>query len=81
MIVVGVREAKDSLGAILDDVQTEEVVITRHGKPVALVTGIEGKDMEDIYGGLNDELHASVEKSRTSGRMIPWEEAKRRLGL
>jgi len=36
MIEVGAFEAKNTLGALLDRVeQGEEVVITRHGKPVA----------------------------------------------
>ena len=36
MIEIGAFEAKNTLGALLDRVQGgEEIVITRHGKPVA----------------------------------------------
>lgn len=36
MLEIGAFEAKNTLGALLDRVeQGEEVVITRHGKPVA----------------------------------------------
>ena len=36
MVEVGAFEAKNTLGALLDRVQSgEEVLITRHGKPVA----------------------------------------------
>jgi prevent-host-death family protein len=36
MIEVGAFEAKNTLGALLDRVERgEEIVITRHGKPVA----------------------------------------------
>ncbi len=39
MITVGAFEAKTKLSALLDKVEAgEEVVITRHGKPVARIT-------------------------------------------
>lgn len=46
MIVIGAFEAKNKLGMLLDRVEHgEEIVITRHGKPVArLVPNVEGHD-------------------------------------
>ncbi|HTU54844.1 MAG TPA: type II toxin-antitoxin system prevent-host-death family antitoxin [Acetobacteraceae bacterium] len=45
MIVVGAFEAKTHLAALLDRVAAgEEVVITRHGKPVARLVGAERSD-------------------------------------
>ncbi len=36
MTIIGAFEAKNTLGALLDRVQRgEEIIITRHGKPVA----------------------------------------------
>ena len=36
MLVIGAFEAKNKLGTLLDRVQQgEEIIITRHGKPVA----------------------------------------------
>ncbi len=44
MIEVGAFEAKNTLGSLLDRVQQgEEVVITRHGKPVARLVPNEGR--------------------------------------
>ncbi|HTV64902.1 MAG TPA: type II toxin-antitoxin system prevent-host-death family antitoxin [Candidatus Binataceae bacterium] len=44
MIEVGAFEAKNTLGALLDRVERgEEVVITRHGKPVARLVPNEGR--------------------------------------
>ena len=45
---IGAFEAKNSLGALLDRVENgEEIVITRHGKPVArLVPSSSGIDRE-----------------------------------
>lgn len=40
MITVGAFEAKTHLSALLDKVEAgEEIVITRHGKPVARIVG------------------------------------------
>lgn len=42
MLTVGAFEAKTRLAALLDAVERgEEVVITRHGKPVARLTGVD----------------------------------------
>jgi prevent-host-death family protein len=45
MITVGTFEAKTHLSALLDKVEAgEEVVITRHGKPVARLVGAQASD-------------------------------------
>lgn len=45
MITVGAFEAKTHLSALLDRVAAgEEVVITKHGKPVARLVGAEQSD-------------------------------------
>jgi len=42
MSVIGAFEAKNTLGTLLDRVERgEEIVITRHGKPVARLTPLE----------------------------------------
>ena len=56
------------------------MVITRQGKPSAVVLGLESYDQEDL------ELIASPEfwnmiQSRREGRSIPLGELKSRLGL
>ncbi len=50
MFEIGAFEAKNTLGRLLDRVeQGEEIVITRHGKPVArLVPNISGVDREQV---------------------------------
>jgi prevent-host-death family protein len=45
MITVGAFEAKTHLSSLLDKVAAgEEVVITKHGKPVARLVGVQGID-------------------------------------
>jgi prevent-host-death family protein len=54
MLEVGAFEAKNKLSALLDRVEKgEEIVITRHGRPVArLVPSIEGMDRSQAKDAL-----------------------------
>jgi prevent-host-death family protein len=60
---IGAFEAKNTLGTLLDLVQQgEEVVITRHGKPVArLVPEVSVRD--------RSEARAAVERIRSRARI------------
>jgi len=62
MAEVGAFEAKNTLGSLLDRVeQGEEIVITRHGRPVArLVPNRRGRDPE--------ESEAAIERIRSRAR-------------
>lgn len=48
MKTVPVAEAKKFFGKIMKDAQKEEIIITRHGRPVASIQGIEGKTLLEI---------------------------------
>jgi prevent-host-death family protein len=56
---IGVFEAKNTLGALLDRVERgEEIVITRHGTAVArLVPNAGGIDREDVQAAMA-RIHA-----------------------
>jgi prevent-host-death family protein len=78
---VGAFEAKNTLGSLLDRVERgEQIVITRHGKPVArLVPNTESPDQ--------DRVRAAFERLRESARQLArenpgqpafdWEEIKK----
>jgi prevent-host-death family protein len=66
MKFVGVREAAASLSGLVEKAQTERVVLTRHGKPVALLTGLEGKDLDQVLLDNDPELQATL-KQRMAG--------------
>ena len=57
MITVGTFEAKTTLSALLDRVEAgEEVLITRHGKPVAKLTNCEAlprRTASDLVAKIN----------------------------
>lgn len=48
MRFINVRELKSKTSEILRAAATEDIVVTSHGKPVAVVAGIDGRDFEKI---------------------------------
>jgi prevent-host-death family protein len=71
---IGAFEAKNTLGALLDRVeQGEEIVITRHGKPVArLVPNSLGIDRGQAQAAI-DRLRA---RAHTLKSAFDWEALK-----
>jgi prevent-host-death family protein len=78
---VGAFEAKNTLGSLLDHVeQGEEIVITRHGKPVARL-------VPNAPNTKQDEVRAAFERMRERARQLAkdnpgrpafdWEEFKK----
>ncbi len=64
---------KTSLDACVADAQSEQVVITRGGLPVALVVGVAGLDEEQVQLGASDEfwrLISARRKERTISREV-----------
>ena len=45
---MALREAKDKLSEAVDASQRGCVLVTRHGKPVAVLVGVEGRDLLDV---------------------------------
>jgi antitoxin (DNA-binding transcriptional repressor) of toxin-antitoxin stability system len=62
MKVISLKEA--SLNTCVEDAQRERVVITRDGKPVALVIGVEGLDEEQVELGSSDKFWTLVAERR-----------------
>ena len=48
METVPVRDLQKKLKLCIDEAQEGRVVITRRGKPAALLVGVEGKDWETV---------------------------------
>ncbi len=48
MRFVNVRELKSKTSEILRAAADEDIIVTNHGKPVAVVAGIDGRDFEKI---------------------------------
>jgi prevent-host-death family protein len=76
MIEIGAFEAKNTLGSLLDRVQQgEEVVITRHGKPVARLVPNEGRLNREQAQAAADRIRARARQLKR-GR-FNWKSLKR----
>lgn len=71
---VGAFEAKNTLGRLLDRVESgEEITITRHGKPVARLVPDQARiDRAQAQAALN----RIRERARRLGGRFDWEEVK-----
>jgi prevent-host-death family protein len=54
MIKVSLKEAKDKLSFFIDEAAKEQIVITRHGKPAAVLIGFADEDEWFEYRLLHD---------------------------
>ena len=72
---IGAFAAKNTLGTLLDKVERgEEIVITRHGKPIArLVPNMERPDRERIAGAMH-RIRARAARTRLGA--FSWEEIR-----
>jgi prevent-host-death family protein len=73
--VVGVREA--DLEECVQQAQREQVVLTRRGKPVAVLVGVRGLDLEQIELGSSEEFWTLIRERRRQRTMSRAELDKR----
>ncbi len=64
--------------ALLDVAQHERLVVTRNGKPLAVVVGIENKDEEDLRLEASPEFWRMIEERRREPT-VPFDEIKAEL--
>jgi len=48
MKLVGVGAAQAGLSNLVEHSQKEKIILTRHGKPVAMLLGVKGRDLEEL---------------------------------
>ena len=76
MKTIGVREAKQHLSNWIREAQRQSVLVVSHGRPAAVLIGVEGVDVEDTVLA---ELHRRrMSRGSTS---ISGDELSKRLGL
>lgn len=51
MKTVSARDLQKKIKECVDQAQEDRVVITRHGRPAAVLIGVEGRDWEDVAIG------------------------------
>jgi len=80
MKVVALREAKQRLSGCVNLAQRERVLITKQGRPAALMIGVEGHDLEDVLIMQNPRFWKMLE-ARRAQPTLGFDEARQQLGL
>jgi prevent-host-death family protein len=75
------KELQLNLDSILTRAQRERIVISRRGKPCALLIGIEDYDAEDLRVASSEDLWRMIRERRTGGESIPRAEIEARLRI
>ena len=70
--------AETTLDRCVAEAGLDRVLLTRDGKPILLVSSVEGLDQEQIELGTSAEFWQMIEERRRQ-KTIPWDEMKRRL--
>ena len=70
--------AKSNLKALLNSAQKERILVTRRGKPCAVILGVESYDEEDLQLASSPEFWRMIEKRRQEPS-ISLSELKARL--
>jgi prevent-host-death family protein len=75
--IIDIAQFSANAKQYVDDSQQEAIVVTRHGKPCAVLYGVVD-DIESSELAHSEEFWTMIEQRRR-GRTIPWELAKQRL--
>jgi len=75
MKLVAMHEAKAKLSEYVAHAQKDRVLITSHGKPVAIVIGVEGEVLEDLLTRSDRKFWEMIARVREQPT-VPLEEAQ-----
>lgn len=78
MKTIAIRDLQKDLKRCVDAAQTEQVIITRHGKPAAVCIGVEGYDWETLLRATDTAFWQMIAERRREPT-ITHEELKARL--
>ena len=76
---VPATELTANLDAVLNSAQRERIIISRRGKPCAVLVGIEKYDAEDFQLATSEEFWNMIRERRSSGKSYPLAEVEARL--
>ncbi|HTM44302.1 MAG TPA: type II toxin-antitoxin system prevent-host-death family antitoxin [Polyangiaceae bacterium] len=64
MKTAALRDVKARLSEYCERAQYERVLVTKHGKPLALMVGVQGRDLEELLTTANPEFWLLVDERR-----------------
>ena len=80
MKTISVRDLQRKIRQCVEIAQKERVVITRNGRPAAIVLGVEGREWEDVFYQTSPTFWKMIEDRRKE-KPISLAATRRRLGL
>ncbi|MGH2373058.1 MAG: type II toxin-antitoxin system Phd/YefM family antitoxin [bacterium] len=80
MKTVTVRDLQKNVKACVDDAQDDRVVITRRGKPAAVLVGVEGDDWESVILQTDPSFWRLIQRRRKQ-RTLSLKQLKARLRM
>ena len=81
MKIVALGKAKNEFSTYVEEAQHERVLVTRHGRPAALIIGVAGETIEDLITRSDPEFWRMIEARRKAAKAISADEMRRRLGV
>jgi len=78
MKTISVRDLQKKIRESVDEAQKDRVVVTRNGKPAALLIGVEGQDWEIVVLQTSAPFWKLIEKRRKE-KTIPLREMRKRV--
>ena len=75
---ITVRDLQKSVKDCVDSSQKERVVVTRHGRPAAVLVGVEGSDWEDLFYQTRSSFWRMIAELRKQ-KSLPLGEVIKRL--
>ena len=80
MKTITIRDLQKKLRECVDDAQKDRVVVTRRGKPAAVLVGVEGKDWDTVVLE-TDPAFWKLVRTRRKQPTISLEQLKARLKI
>lgn len=78
MKTISVRDLQKKIRESVQAAQKDRVVVTRHGKPAALLIGVEGQDWESVVMQTSAPFWKLIEKRRKE-KTVSMREVKKRV--
>ena len=80
MKTVTVRELQKRVKACVDDAQRDRVIVTRHGKPAAVLVGVQGEDWDAVVVQTDPKFWRLI-RARRRQPTLALGQLKRRVGI
>jgi prevent-host-death family protein len=77
---VTVRDLQKRVKACVDDAQRDRVIVTRHGKPAAVLVGVQGEDWDAVVVQTDPKFWRLI-RARRRQPTFSLAQLKRRVGI